>query len=81
MRSDADGGIESVRTGKPAIYVCHGGLVDMAVPIMAKGNYIGAILAGQVQIPKEEMAKLPMGSPASSPTFTAGKILPACAAR
>lgn len=63
MRSDADGGIESVRTGKPAIYVCHGGLVDMAVPIMAKGNYIGAILAGQVQIPKEEMAKLPMGSP------------------
>lgn len=63
MRSDADGGIESVRTGKPAIYVCHGGLVDMAVPIMAKGNYIGAILAGQVQIPKEEMTKLPMGSP------------------
>lgn len=63
MRSDADGGIESVRTGKPAIYVCHGGLVDMAMPIMAKGNYIGAILAGQVQIPKEEMAKLPMGSP------------------
>jgi two-component system LytT family sensor kinase len=63
MRSDADGGIESVRTGKPAIYVCHGGLVDMAVPIMAKGNYIGAILAGQVRIPKEEMARLPMGSP------------------
>lgn len=61
-RSDAHGGIESARSGKPSIYICHGGLVDLAVPIMVKGNYLGAILSGQVRIPKEEMDKLPMGS-------------------
>lgn len=61
-RSDAHGGIESARSGKPSIYICHGGLVDLAVPIMVKGNYLGAILSGQIRIPKEEMDKLPMGS-------------------
>ena len=59
--SDAFGGIESARTGKPYIYVCHGGLVDMAVPIMINGKYLGAILSGQVRISKAEMEKLPAG--------------------
>lgn len=59
--SDAHGGIQSAHSGRPSIYVCHGGLVDMAVPIMVKGNYLGAILSGQIRIPKEEMDKLPMG--------------------
>ena len=61
-RSDAHGGIESARSGKPSIYICHGGLVDLAVPIMVKGNYLGAILSGQIRIPKEEMDSLPMGA-------------------
>ena len=60
-QSDAHGGIESTRTGKPSIYLCHGGLVDLAVPIMVKGNYLGAILAGQVEINEYEMKKLPIG--------------------
>lgn len=61
-QSDAHGGIESARSGKPSIYICHGGLVDLAVPIMVKGNYLGAILAGQVKIDEEEMKRLPLGS-------------------
>ncbi|MGE4508711.1 MAG: PocR ligand-binding domain-containing protein, partial [Eubacteriaceae bacterium] len=61
-RSDAHGGIESARSGKPSIYICHGGLVDLAVPIMVKGNYLGAILAGQIKIGEEEMKALPMGT-------------------
>jgi two-component system LytT family sensor kinase len=69
-RSDAHGGIESARSGKPSIYICHGGLVDLAVPIMVKGNYLGAILSGQVRIPKEEMDKLPMGSAMELTDFT-----------
>ncbi|KNZ41367.1 sensor histidine kinase [Acetobacterium bakii] len=60
--SDAHGGIESARSGKPSIYICHGGLVDLAVPIMVKGNYLGAILAGQVKIDEEEMKRLPLGT-------------------
>lgn len=61
-RSDAHGGIESARSGKPSIYICHGGLVDLAVPIMVKGNYLGAIMSGQVRIDDEGMRALPLGS-------------------
>lgn len=61
-QSDAHGGIESARSGKPSIYICHGGLVDLAVPIMVKGNYLGAIMAGQVKIDEEEMKRLPFGT-------------------
>ncbi|MBK5243526.1 MAG: PocR ligand-binding domain-containing protein [Eubacteriaceae bacterium] len=61
-QSDAHGGIESARSGKPSIYICHGGLVDLAVPIMVKGNYLGAILAGQVKIDEAEMKRLPLGT-------------------
>ena len=62
FQSDAHGGIESARSGKPSIYICHGGLVDLAVPIMVKGNYLGAIMAGQVKIDEEEMKRLPFGT-------------------
>lgn len=61
-RSDAHGGIESARSGKPSIYICHGGLVDLAVPIMVKGNYLGAIMSGQVRIDEKGMKNLPLGS-------------------
>jgi len=37
-------------------------LVDLAVPIMVKGNYLGAIMAGQVKIDEEEMKRLPFGT-------------------
>jgi sensor histidine kinase YesM len=47
---DAHGGLQAAITGRPYIYKCHTGLVDFAVPIMVKGNYLGAILAGQVKI-------------------------------
>ena len=60
--SDAHGGLMSARSGKPSIFICHGGLVDLAVPIMVKGNYLGAIMAGQIIIPDEDMKKLPRGS-------------------
>ena len=59
-RSDAHGGIQAANTGKPSIYICHGGLVDLAVPIMFKGSYLGAVLSGQVRIPDEELARLPV---------------------
>ena len=31
---DLRGGQEAARTGKPSVYFCHGGLMDMAAPIM-----------------------------------------------
>ena len=69
-RSDAHGGIESARSGKPSIYICHGGLVDLAVPIMVKGNYLGAIMSGQIRIDEEGMKKLPLGSVSELPDFS-----------
>lgn len=48
--SDAHGGVEAARLGKAHIYRCHSGLTDMAVPIVFDGQYLGAILAGQVRI-------------------------------
>lgn len=45
---DKNGGLESYRTGKPAIYKCHTGLVDYAAPIILKGKVIGNIVGGQI---------------------------------
>lgn len=49
-RCDSTGGIESTRTGKPYIYICHKGLVDFAVPIIVQGQYMGDIMGGQILI-------------------------------
>ena len=50
-RCDALAGLEAIRIGKPYIYLCHCGIVDVAVPIMAGDRYVGAILFGQVRLP------------------------------
>ena len=68
--SDDMGGRNANRVQRPKIYTCHGGLVDMAVPIQVRGEYLGAILAGQVRIPPEEAAQLPMGAPGCLTDFS-----------
>ncbi len=55
---DAHGGLQAAITGRPYIYRCHTGLVDFAVPIMVKGNYLGAILAGQVKVEENHRKSL-----------------------
>lgn len=46
--NDAQGGAQAARTGKPSVYHCHAGLVDFAIPLMARGRQIGTWLGGQV---------------------------------
>jgi ligand-binding sensor protein/AraC-like DNA-binding protein len=48
MKCDSRGGLEAARTGKPFIYRCHMGIIDLAVPIMVDDQYLGALMAGQV---------------------------------
>lgn len=36
------------RTGKPEVYRCHAGLVDIAVPVVCDGQYIATLFTGQV---------------------------------
>lgn len=47
-KSDAFGGVESARTGKPAVYFCENGLMDFGAPIIVNGQQMGSILGGQV---------------------------------
>ncbi len=54
---DNCGGRKAKRLGKAYVYICHTGLIDFAIPIMVNGQYVGAILAGQVTCPDFEDLK------------------------
>jgi len=56
--SDVQGMQSAIRTGKPAVYECHAGLIDFAAPIMLKGRTLGAIFGGQVLTKAPDEAKL-----------------------
>lgn len=47
-RCDSRGGLEAARSQLPYIYLCHAGLVDFAIPIIIDGDYLGAVMGGQV---------------------------------
>lgn len=51
FRCDALAGLEAVRLNSPFIYLCHCGIVDVAVPVVAGDRYLGAVMFGQVRIP------------------------------
>lgn len=55
---DAHGGLHAAITGQPYIYRCHANLVDFAVPLIINGNYMGAVLGGQVRVCEEEAEQL-----------------------
>lgn len=55
--NDAKGGEEAAKTGKPAVYFCHAGLVDFAVPLIVQGRQIGTWLGGQVLPQKPDERK------------------------
>lgn len=46
---DSVGGEMAMVAGKPVIYSCHTGLVDVAAPIIVNDNYLGCMLCGQVR--------------------------------
>lgn len=54
FRCDALAGLEAVRLGRPYIYLCHCGIVDVAVPILVGERYLGAVMFGQVRIPNDD---------------------------
>ena len=57
-KCDSCGGIEAARLHKPYVYKCHAGLVDISMPIILNGIYMGAILAGQAKIEKKKYDEL-----------------------
>lgn len=53
-RCDSRGGLEAVRSKNAYIYLCHAGLVDLAIPIVFNETYLGAFMAGQVLLSNQE---------------------------
>lgn len=53
---DKLGGQQAMETGRPAIYTCHGGLVDFAAPLIVGGRFLGSVMGGQVlgEAPEEK---------------------------
>jgi ligand-binding sensor protein/AraC-like DNA-binding protein len=51
---DAHGGLQSLIEGSPQVYRCHAGLVDFSVPVTEGDKYVGAILCGQVRVPRAD---------------------------
>lgn len=47
-KCDLEGGETAAKTGNPAVYYCHGGLMDFAAPILLEGKQIGSLIGGQV---------------------------------
>ena len=45
---DRYGALQTMKTGKIKLYMCHSGLVDFSAPIVVKGQMIGCIIGGQV---------------------------------
>ena len=57
FRCDALAGVEAVRRGRPYIYLCHCGIVDVAVPVMVGDIYLGAVMFGQVRLRHKDREK------------------------
>ncbi|HEY5586967.1 MAG TPA: PocR ligand-binding domain-containing protein [Ruminiclostridium sp.] len=53
-KCDSRGGIEATRLNQPYIYLCHMGIVDFAIPITVDGQYLGAVMGGQVLVEDEQ---------------------------
>lgn len=56
-KCDSRGGLEAVRLNEPYIYLCHYNIIDVAVPIIVDGRYMGAIMAGQVKLSDNDMTE------------------------
>ena len=48
QKCDKQGAVQTMKTGCPAVYRCHAGLVDFAAPILVDGQMIGSFVGGQV---------------------------------
>jgi len=57
-KCDSRGGLEAARNQDAYIYLCHLGIVDIAIPIVVENQYLGAVMAGQVLLPNREESEL-----------------------
>ncbi len=53
-KCDSRGGLEAVRSQDEYIYLCHLGIVDIALPLIVDGQYLGALMAGQIRLENQD---------------------------
>ncbi|NFT08599.1 MULTISPECIES: PocR ligand-binding domain-containing protein [Clostridium] len=53
--TNAHAGLEAAIRQKPYVFKCPAGLVDVAIPIIVNGNYLGAVFFGQVRTNKDKL--------------------------
>jgi len=85
FKSDSDGGRKAIDHQRPVDYICPGGLMDAAAPLIIEDQYVGAILCGQV-IPTDaqqefldqvlERNVVPLGLSAKAVEKAAREIVP-----
>ncbi len=46
--SDAYGAVQATITKKPSVYFCPCGLLEVAIPLIVRGHYLGGFIGGQV---------------------------------
>lgn len=46
--SDAYGAVQATITKKPSIYFCPCGLLEVAIPLIVRGHYLGGFIGGQI---------------------------------
>ena len=81
QKCDSLAGLEAVRLNQPFIYLCHCGIVDVAVPITVGDQYLGAVMFGQVRISNGSDAGAPCQRDKRSPYRRRGERLAARSAR
>lgn len=54
IQCDALVGLAAAQSRKTSIHCCHGGLVDLAAPIIVNRIYVGSVLCGQVLLHSSE---------------------------
>lgn len=57
-KCDALAGLEAIRLNRPFVYLCHCGIVDVAVPVTVNNRYLGAVMFGQVRLPASDSDKV-----------------------
>ncbi|AIY78583.1 histidine kinase [Clostridium botulinum] len=53
--TNAHAGLEAAIRQKPYVFKCPAGLVDVAIPIIVNGNYLGAVFFGQIRTNKDKL--------------------------
>lgn len=56
--TNAHAGLEAAIRQKPYVFKCPAGLVDVAIPIIVNGNYLGAVFLDKLELIKISLSQL-----------------------